>query len=150
MSEAGADADCVICERLRGDPPPGGWVHADQHFVVGVSAGAEIPGWLMIHLRRHVPPITSELSDAEARALGPLLKRLCAAIETTTGAARVYQVVWGEYLPHWTMLLAVRGEEIGPEGRRVELIANRARYVDVEAAAAAARRVAAVLAESAG
>jgi len=136
MSAAG----CEICERLA-KTPPDGWVYADEYFTAGVAPGAEIPGWLMLSLRRHAPPLASELDVPEAERLGLVLKRLSLAIEEVTGAERVYHMQWGEYLPHWTLMLAPRGADVPESERRVELLFARSKYVDPAAAEATAARI---------
>lgn len=127
--------DCVACTWVAEGDADGRWVYSDDLYAVCVPPAAEVPGWLMVILRRHAPPLTSELTAEEARALGPTLKRMCAAIEQVVAAERVYNVQWGEFIPHWTMLLAARTADIPPEQRHVEMIANRASLVDAEGAA---------------
>jgi len=135
----------MIAERSA----PGGFVYEDDLFVATIPDKTPVPGWLIVSLKRHELPLTSRLSDAEAAALGPLLRRLVAAAATAVNAERVYNTLFGEGAAHWHMLVATRTSEIPPQDRQVDLIRSAARYSDLDRALRAADAIRAELADHA-
>jgi diadenosine tetraphosphate (Ap4A) HIT family hydrolase len=138
-------ADCAICAMIRAEPAAG-WAYADRSWVGGTLAGLEVPGWVVLGLRRHADdaaPLTSE----EAADLGPAIRRVSAAIVEATGAERVYLQAYGERETHWHLLISARGAEIPPEHRHVAFFTHRDEYIDEAAAAAVIDRLRAILAD---
>lgn len=129
MVAAGA---CAICAMVA-DEPEDGWAYEDESWVAGMLAGLEIPGWIVLALRRHATE-TAPLSEDEAAALGTAIRRVSAAVEDVTGAERVYLQVYGEIERHWHLLISARGPEIPPEHRHVQFFVHRERYVDPDEA----------------
>lgn len=127
LDEAGS---CAICAMVSA-PPTDGWAYDDEDWVAGTLAGLEIPGWIVLSLRRHAVE-TAPLTDGEAEGLGRAVGRLTAAIEQATGAERVYLQTYGERERHWHMLLSARGAEVPPEHRHTALFAHREKYIDVD------------------
>jgi diadenosine tetraphosphate (Ap4A) HIT family hydrolase len=85
-----------------------------------------------------------ELTAPEARALGPLLQRACAALRAATGAERVYTLFLGEAVAHLHFHLIPRAPDLPPElrGPRVFELLRRSVHegrgvADEEAAALA-------------
>ena len=68
---------------------------------------APLPGWFMLVSRRHLGG-PADLSDAEAAAFGPTLRRVSAAIKAVTGAPKVYAIAFGEGSPHLHVHLVPR------------------------------------------
>ena len=128
-------ASCEICERESADEEPaGGWVLRTDLWSVCVGPGFEVPGWLFVELRRHVDGPMG-MDDAEAAELGGLIRDLTVAIQSATGAERVYLMAYGEMYPHFHVLLAPRmpfapDDEKGPAlfGKRGELADPAAAY----------------------
>jgi diadenosine tetraphosphate (Ap4A) HIT family hydrolase len=125
-------AECTICAMVA-DEPAAGWTYADESWVAGVLPGLEVPGWIVLALRRHSVE-TAPLSEREGSGLGVAISRLSAALAEVTDAERVYLQAYGEREPHWHLLLTARGPEVAPEHRHVAFFTHREEYVDVEEA----------------
>jgi len=123
---------CGICAMVAAEPE-GGWAYADESWVAGVLAGLEVPGWIVLALRRHSVE-AAPLSEREAADLGVVIGRLTAALAIVTNAERVYLQAYGEREPHWHLLVTARGPEIPPEHRHVAFFTHRNEYLDVDAA----------------
>lgn len=111
---------------------------------VCIAAGFEAPGWFFLELRRHAEGPMA-MSDAEAAEMGPLVRRLTNAIQSATGAERVYVMAFGELFPHFHLLLAPRMTGDPPEVRGPGLFAHRGDLIDVDAAVEVAERIRAEL-----
>lgn len=61
----------------------------------------------MVELERHAPGL-ADLTPEEAAALGPLLRQVCAALQNTTGAERIYTLMSVEGAPHAHLWLVPR------------------------------------------
>jgi diadenosine tetraphosphate (Ap4A) HIT family hydrolase len=140
--------DCAICAMVDAEPAAG-WAYQDETWVAGILAGLEVPGWIVLALRRHAEE-TAPLSELEAANLGPAIRRLSAAVEDVTDAERVYLQAYGEKERHWHLLISARGTEIPPEHRHVSLFAHRQEYVDVAAAHQVLDRLRTALATATG
>ena len=57
--------------------------------------GTALPGWLVIVPRRHVTAL-DELTAEEATELGPLLRRVTAAMRSVLGCAKTYVALFAE------------------------------------------------------
>ena len=101
MTEQG---DCFVCRKHRGkEPVPGGPIYEDN---LVYASHARIPpegraylGWCFVEPCRHTPGL-SELTDAEAKAVGWLIARLSRALKAELEAERVYAFVLGDQVPH--------------------------------------------------
>ena len=122
------DQECRVC-RFVESSPAGGWIHDDEHWRASVMPGLEIPGWIIVALRRHAVGATA-MTPGEASSLGPVVADLTSAIQSATGAERVYLLAYGEELPHWHVLLAARGAHVPSEHRYAAFWDHRAEYVD--------------------
>lgn len=122
MSADGPVDRCMACSANRGElHPPGGVIYDDglwrlEHMLMP----ALLPGWLILKTVRHVESL-SELTMAEAAALGPLLHRATKALEMATGADRVYTALFAEAVRHVHFHLIPRRDET-PESARGPLI----------------------------
>ena len=90
-------ADCYICEiTAQGDDAPA-WqrIYADKHWRVAHAFDSSLPGWLVLVPKRHIESL-SEMTREEARAFGPLVRSLSAALEAVTGAEKAYLVFFAE------------------------------------------------------
>lgn len=142
-----AERSCAICAMVD-DEPAAGWAYEDDSWVAGTLPGLEIPGWIVLALRRHAIE-AAPLTAGEAADLGQAIGRVSAAVESVTGAERVYLQAYGELERHWHLLISARGAEIPPEHRHVQFFVNRQRYVDPEAARRVVDRVRETLVQSA-
>ncbi len=110
--------NCFICRKHAGleEAPPGGYIFEDEHWMVCHAPGKLGPlGTLFIESRRHFLDY-SEMTPAEAQAIGPLLQRVYAALRSLTAAERVYQLATVEGVPHLHMWLVPRRKEIQERG----------------------------------
>ena len=88
---------CIICQRGRAEDPL--IVYEDDNWIVRHSRETNILGYLLIESRRHFLDL-SESTDDESLAIGPLLKRVTAAIKSVVQPERVYTVTLAETVPH--------------------------------------------------
>jgi diadenosine tetraphosphate (Ap4A) HIT family hydrolase len=86
--------DCLACQLTAGRLPlPGGLIHAWAGWRVEHRVGPSGLGTLIVKPERHVTAV-ADLSDGEASALGPLLKRASAVASSLVGAEQVYNCLW--------------------------------------------------------
>jgi hypothetical protein len=113
--------------------PANGWTYQNESFVAGTLPGLEIPGWVVLALRRHaVGP--APMTPQECVDLGVAIGFLLTAVASTTDAERVYLQAYGEQESHWHLLFSARGPEIPPEHRHVQFFLHRQEYIDPAAA----------------
>jgi diadenosine tetraphosphate (Ap4A) HIT family hydrolase len=94
MSAASDVVGCLACDLARGRRPlPGGVIHASDHWRVEHCVGPLGIGTLLVKPTRHVTRM-SELTDAEAAELGPLLQRSAAVVDQLVSAEQVYVCLW--------------------------------------------------------
>ncbi len=96
-----ASSSCRICDQVAGRiSAPGGPVHDDGNWLVNHHTGTHTdPGELIVMLRRHAESL-AELTAAEARALGPVLRNAVAAVERAVGPERTYVASYNESTRH--------------------------------------------------
>ncbi|MCE7989723.1 MAG: HIT family protein [Caldilinea sp. CFX5] len=63
------------------------------------SYNTSLLGWLVLIARRHIASI-DEMSEAEAAALGPLLRQVSTARKAVTGCSKTYVVQFAEAPGH--------------------------------------------------
>jgi diadenosine tetraphosphate (Ap4A) HIT family hydrolase len=91
-------------------------VHEDEYWHVDHAISPPFSkGWLIVKPKRHVESV-GDLSAEEAASLGPLLKRVCAAVERALGAERVYVCSFGEEVRHVHFHVVPRTQEMPPNG----------------------------------
>ncbi len=134
---------CAICAMVQAEPAKG-WAYQDESWVGGTLAGLEVPGWIVLALRRHAVE-TAPLSEREAADLGVAIRLVSAAVADAAGAERVYLQAYGEIERHWHLLIAARGAEIPAEHRHIEFFAHRQEYVDIDRARRIVDRVRTIL-----
>ena len=89
-------SDCLSCDlERRADPPPRERVYLGAHWRVAHAFGTALPGWLVVLPRRHLLAL-DDLSEAEAAALGPVLRAVSAALREVTGCAKTYVALFAE------------------------------------------------------
>jgi diadenosine tetraphosphate (Ap4A) HIT family hydrolase len=85
---------CLACDVTAGRvAAPGGVIVETAHWVVDHCVGPLGVGTLIVRPRRHVLR-AGELSDEEARELGPLLQLVAAAIDELAAPSQVYVSLW--------------------------------------------------------
>jgi diadenosine tetraphosphate (Ap4A) HIT family hydrolase len=122
-----ATESCPVCEELAGRVPiPGGVVHRNEWWEVAHHPGPWTdPGELMVKARRHVESL-SELTPAEAAALGPVLRAAVGAIERVVRPERVYVASYGERVRHVHFFLLPRTSSL-PAGHVTSDVYRRVR-----------------------
>ncbi|MDF5755053.1 hypothetical protein [Spongiactinospora sp. TRM90649] len=93
---------CPYCQlEEAGRDPIGGWVHRDEHWLVGQGpAETTMPGAMKITSRRHFVDF-AEMTPDESASFGTLLTRLDAALRATTDAERVHLVSTRDRVQHF-------------------------------------------------
>jgi diadenosine tetraphosphate (Ap4A) HIT family hydrolase len=87
-------SNCYACQLIDGDEAlPGGRICATEHWVVEHCTGPLGVGTLIVKPFRHCLYI-GDLTQAEAKELGPLLQRVSQVIQTLTQADQVYVCLW--------------------------------------------------------
>lgn len=122
--------DCLMCSLVESNGPESGWVFEEEHWLGGVLPGFEVPGWLIVTVRRHVEGPMG-LSDAEAESLGGMIRRVSGAINDLMDPDRVYQVAMSERWPHWHFPILPRPKDVEPDHRGLDYIAAREQMIDV-------------------
>lgn len=85
---------CLACELADGTAQlPGGLIHETDSWRVEHCVGPLGVGTLIVKPKRHVVRL-AELTDGEACELGPLLRRVAAAVGELTEAPQVYSCLW--------------------------------------------------------
>jgi diadenosine tetraphosphate (Ap4A) HIT family hydrolase len=143
---------CLACDVLSGRVvAPGGVIYEDDHWVVDHSTSPVVlTGFVIIKPKRHVEHV-GELNDAEAAALGPLLRDVSCAVRTALGAEKVYACSFGEAVGHvhWYVVPRYAGMPAqGPAVVQMMFSAEHPWAASDEAAAEAADKVRAALAGS--
>jgi diadenosine tetraphosphate (Ap4A) HIT family hydrolase len=81
-------------------PPPGGAVYENAHWLVCLrSRPLLVAGQGLIVLKRHCEAL-SDLSAAEAAALGPVMQRVQSAYQAVLSPERLYFGLYGEGIRH--------------------------------------------------
>jgi len=145
------EVSCPICDEVGGHrSAPGGPIYDDGLWLVTHHLGPySDPGELIVKLRRHCESV-ADLTDAEAAALGPLLRAGVAAVERVVGPERVYVACFGERVRHLHFFLLPRTRalpaghvlsDVYRQGRMLLRRAGVARNPTAEARALAAARI---------
>jgi diadenosine tetraphosphate (Ap4A) HIT family hydrolase len=94
---------CKTCElvsrRDAGSAPPWDRIWRTAHWDVVHAYGTSHQGWLVLVTRVHRSAI-ADLTDAEARELGPLLVATSAALGVSLGAVKTYVAQFAEHPLH--------------------------------------------------
>jgi diadenosine tetraphosphate (Ap4A) HIT family hydrolase len=118
---------CSACAEIEGGlTAPGGVIHDDGLWFVSHHTGRYTdPGELIVKTRRHCESL-SELTEAEALALGPILRAAVTALERVVKPERVYAVSFNERLRHVHFLLLPRTARM-PRGHVISDLYRRSR-----------------------
>ena len=97
--------NCLVCRKHRGlVSVPGGVIFENEivyisHAQLWGEEEDHYLGHLFVETKRHVPSI-SQLSEAEAQAIGLFVNRVAKALEHTLGVEHVYAFAIGDHVPH--------------------------------------------------
>lgn len=129
MSRSVAIRGCSACAEVAGEiVAPGGMILDDGLWFLSHHTGPYTdPGELILKTRRHCESL-GELTEAEARALGPLLRSVVNTLEKVVKAERIYAVSFNERVRHLHFLLLPRTSDM-PRGHVVSDLYRRARTV---------------------
>jgi diadenosine tetraphosphate (Ap4A) HIT family hydrolase len=125
--------DCLICRQEQADPAD--VVFADEDWSAGVIAGYDVPGWVVLRLRRHAEGF-SQLTEAELAQFGRRARDTVAAVRAVTGAAATYLIIFGEANPHLHALITPRTADIAEDRRLGDILKLRTERNDAQAARA--------------
>ncbi|MQA74961.1 MAG: diadenosine tetraphosphate hydrolase [Solirubrobacterales bacterium] len=134
---------CTACATLSGETEvPGGVVWEDESWVADHCLGPFGVGALVLKARAHRESLP-ELTDAEARALGPALRTVSAAMVAGLPCERVYVSAWVDQPPlHVHLVIEPRyAEEAGIGAWELQARRRAGEPPAADDAAAAAERV---------
>jgi diadenosine tetraphosphate (Ap4A) HIT family hydrolase len=124
-AHAPREHECLICVKYKGGaypavggyvPPPGGYLVDDGMWRVGHGPTPYWPaGTLLIESQRHFLDY-AEMDDAEAAAIGPLVRRFVGPLREATGAPRIHVFSCMEGAEHFHVWLVPRVGDV-PSGR---------------------------------
>jgi len=113
-------ANCYTCDREAeaGHLPPRECVATDDYWRVAHAFNSALPGWLVLVPRRHITSV-SELTEAEAQALGTWQVRLSRALHQVLGCQKTYvaQFAEEEGFAHVHFHVVARPPDLAPELR---------------------------------
>jgi diadenosine tetraphosphate (Ap4A) HIT family hydrolase len=88
-----------VARRDAGEAPWWDRILRTDHWDVAHAFGTALEGWLVLVVRRHLTAV-ADLNDAEAAELGPLVKRVSAALREVIGCDKTYVVQFAEHPQH--------------------------------------------------
>lgn len=123
---------CLICEQEEADDALSVFCE-DDGWSAGVVPGYDVPGWVVLRIRRHAEGMDG-LTDAELAAFGRRARDLIAAVRAVTGAAATYLMVFGEANPHFHALITPRTADVPAERRTGDILKLRLSHADLAGA----------------
>ncbi len=127
-----SDQTCLLCGMEDTDGSTA--VFRDPLWAAEILPGYEVPGWVVLRVRRHAERITG-LDDAELSTFARRARDLVAAVTAVTGAPTTYLLVFGENYPHFHALITPRGDDIPPDLRAGNILGLRTARADLKSAA---------------
>jgi diadenosine tetraphosphate (Ap4A) HIT family hydrolase len=100
-----------------------------------VIAGYDVPGWVVLRLRRHAEGF-GQLSADELAQFGRRVRDVMSAVRSVTGAAATYLLIFGEANPHLHALITPRTAGIAEDRRLGDILKLRTEQNDARAARA--------------
>lgn len=125
-----ADA-CLLCDTE--DTDDSSVVFRDESWAGEIVTGYEVPGWVVLRVRRHAERITA-LSPVELDSFGRRACELVAAVSDVLDAPATYLMVFGENYPHFHALVAPRGDDVPNDRRTGDILKLRTERADPVAA----------------
>jgi len=141
------DAECLACRVNTGEVrPPGGPIYDGELWQADHELTPLLAGYLILKPRRHVHEL-ADLTDSEAATMGPVMRRLLAAMRSVLVPQRIYVVSFAETVHHLHFHLIPRYEDMSALGPDLlsDVFAGRWRC-DAGVAAGVAGRIGAALA----
>jgi diadenosine tetraphosphate (Ap4A) HIT family hydrolase len=126
-------SECVICRQEEANPAD--VVFADEAWSAGVIAGYDVPGWIVLRLRRHAEGF-GQLTADELAQFGRRVRDTIAAVRGVTGAAATYLMIFGEANPHLHALITPRTPDIAEDRRLGDILRLRTERPDPAASRA--------------
>jgi diadenosine tetraphosphate (Ap4A) HIT family hydrolase len=123
--------DCLICRQEQADPDD--VVFIDDDWSAGVIAGYDVPGWVVLRLRRHAEGF-GQLSADELAQFGRRVRDIMSSVRSVTGAAATYLLIFGEANPHLHALITPRTADIAEDRRLGDILKLRTEQNDARAA----------------
>jgi len=103
LRQAATVTACRTCElidrRDAGEAPAWDCILRSSQWDVVHAYGTSIEGWMVLVVRRHITAV-AELTDEEARDMGPLIKRVSRALQDVVGCAKTYVAQFAEHPLH--------------------------------------------------
>lgn len=118
---------CLICSQET--ESEAARVFTDDRWAADVVRGYEVPGWLILRLRRHAVGIEA-LTPEELAEFGVRVEHLARAVRRATNAVRTYLMVFGEANPHFHVLIVPRLEDTPPNRRLGDILKTRFELAD--------------------
>jgi len=113
---------CLICRQDGAAPKL--QVFGDERWAAGVLDGYEVPGWVVLRLRRHAEGLEG-LDPEDLRTFAVRARDLSRSIQDVTGAVRTYLMMFGEAHPHMHALLVPRTADTPPDRRSGQILRLR-------------------------
>ncbi len=116
---------CISCDIIAGRRGcPGGTIEETPRWVVDHCVGPLGVGTLIVKPRRHIVHV-ADLDADEAAELGPLLRRVAAAVTRAFDPAQVYICLWShaDNVPghiHWVVQPVAASEDPGRRGPQLQ------------------------------
>jgi len=129
---------CLPCDLESA--PADAVVYRDADWACEVAEGYDVPGWYILHVRRHAEGWDA-LTHSEATGFGVVSQRVTRAIQAATGVPTVYFLSFGENYAHLHFLLIARPANLPAELRGAAILTLRAEHRDQPAALASAAAV---------
>jgi diadenosine tetraphosphate (Ap4A) HIT family hydrolase len=124
---------CLICQQEQADASL--TVFTDDLWAAQVIAGFDVPGWIILRLRRHAEGLPA-LDHRELETFGRRARDVVAAVAETTSAVATYLLAFGEAHPHFHVLITPRTADIPEDRRRGQILELRHERADLDAARA--------------
>jgi diadenosine tetraphosphate (Ap4A) HIT family hydrolase len=125
MSATDDRPGCIACDIIAGRRAcPGGVIEETRGWLVDHCVGPLGVGTLIVKPRRHVVHV-ADLDAEEAAELGPLLRRVAAAVTEAFDPAQVYVCLWShaDNVPghiHWVVQPVAASEDPGRRGPHLQ------------------------------
>ena len=119
---------CKTCEliaaRDAGTAPPWDRIIRTEYWDIVHANDTSLLGWMCLVVRRHIAAI-DELTEAEARELGGLLRKLSAFLKHDRGCLKTYVMQFAEHPdhPHVHFHMVPRSPEMPADHRGANVFA---------------------------
>ncbi len=133
MPNARDPAGCLLCDMEAATDDR--VVFRDERWAAEVISGYDVPGWVVLRVRRHAERLAG-LDEHELATFGVRARDVSAAVGEATGAATTYLMVFGENHRHFHALIAARGDDVPEDRRSGDLLKLRLERADPAAAVA--------------